>query len=193
MQEPSKSTGFRRVRSRLGVVTVLAGFGLVASGCGGPSAATVAAQNLSAGISAQRAGHFATAIADYKKVLAAEPTNAYALFDLGDVDQFEHRDAAALKKYQAALAIDPTMVPALYNLATLVSSFSPNEARVLYQQVIQQDPTDADAYFNLGYVMFTLGQRAAGIADINRAVTLDPSLRSRILPSTTSTSTSTLG
>ena len=80
---------------------------LLLSACGGGSAAQSEAQNLTAGIAAQNAGDYATATQDYNKVIAADPQNATAMYDLGDVDQLQNLDADARARYLAALAIDP--------------------------------------------------------------------------------------
>jgi tetratricopeptide (TPR) repeat protein len=142
-------------------------------------------QNLNAGIAAQKAGDYATATADYEKVLAVKPKSAVALFDLGDVEQFEHLDSAAQSHYETALAVDPSFVDAMYNLATLVTRSSPIEAETLYEQVIRLSPKDAAAHFNLGYVLMSLGKKTAGQAQINLGVRLDPRLKSRIASTTT--------
>ncbi len=171
----------------VGALAIGTALATTAAACGGPSATQTAAQNLAAGIAAQDAGQYATATSDYNKVLAAEPQNADALFDLGDVEQFQNLNSAAESHYQAALAIDPNFVSALYNLATLVATSSPVEAETLYEQVIKLAPRDADAHFNLGFVLISLGKKAEGQAQIRVGVALDPSLRSRVPATTTTT------
>jgi len=159
---------------------------LLLSACGSsPSTSQSVAQDLTAGIAAQNAGNYASATQFYEKVLAVEPKNATALYDIGDVDQLQSQNAAAKTKYLAALAVDPNFIAAMYNLATLESSTTPNEARVLYEQIIKLSPKYANAHFNLGYVLLSLGQRSAGLAQINEGVRLDPSLRSREVTTTT--------
>ena len=152
---------------------------IVLSSCGGPSAAQSAQQTLAAGISAQRAGDYATATTDYEKVLQTEPKNAYALYDLGDVEQFQHQDAAAAVHYQQVLAINPKFENALYNLAIIDTKTAPHTAVALYGQVITMFPHDAVARLNLGKLLLSLGQRGAGLAQIHVAVAIDPTLRSQ--------------
>lgn len=165
---------------------------LLLSACGsGGSGSQSIAQNLTAGIAAQNAGNFASATAYYEKVVAVDPTNATALYDLGDVDQLQNLDASARARYLSALAIDPNFISAMYNLATLEANTSPNNARVLYQQIIKLEPSYANAHFNLGYVLLSLGQKSAGLAQINKGVRLDPSLKSRVVTTTTSPKTGT--
>ena len=156
---------------------------LLLSACGsGGSGSQSIAQNLTAGIAAQNAGNFASATAYYEKVVAVDPTNATALYDLGDVDQLQNLDASARARYLSALAIDPNFISA---------NTSPNNARVLYQQIIKLEPSYANAHFNLGYVLLSLGQKSAGLAQINKGVRLDPSLKSRVVTTTTSPKTGT--
>ena len=176
----------------LGVIAVGATSALLLSACGSGGSSTQSIdQDLTAGIAAQNAGNYASATADYEKVLALDATNATALYDLGDVDQLQNLDADARARYLAALAVDPNFISAMYNLATLEASTTPNDARVLYQQIIKLQPSYANAHFNLGYVLLSLGQQAAGEAEINEGVRLDPSLKSRVVTTTTTTPTST--
>lgn len=165
------------------VVGVLGGATLAA--CGSPSATSGATQDISAGIAAQDAGQYASATKYYSKALAIEPKSAVALYNLGDVEQLENLDAAAKSHYQAAIAIDPTFISALYNLATVEASSSPASAKALYEQVISLSPKDANAHFNLGYVLISLGLKKAGLSEINRGIQLNPDLASRVGTTTT--------
>jgi tetratricopeptide (TPR) repeat protein len=159
---------------------------LLLSACGAsPSATQSIAQNLSAGIAAQNAGNYASAVQYYNKVLTADPKNATALYDIGDVDQLQNLLADAKARYLAALAIDPNFISALYNLATIEANTTPNDARALYDQIIKLSPSYADAHFNLGYVLIALGHQSAGQAQINEGVRLDPTLKSREVTTTT--------
>jgi tetratricopeptide (TPR) repeat protein len=166
---------------------------LLLSACGSASPSTTQsiAQDLTAGIAAQNAGNYGSATQDYNKVLASDPKNATALYDLGDVDQLQNLLADAKARYLAALAIDPNFISAMYNLATIEASMSPNEARVLYLQIIKLSPNYADAHFNLGYVLLSLGEKRAGQVQINEGVRLDPSLKSRDVTTTTTPSKTT--
>jgi tetratricopeptide (TPR) repeat protein len=172
----------------ISVVAVGVTSALLLSACGSgspPSASQSVAQDLSAGIAAQNAGNYTSATQYYNKVLSTDPKNATALYDLGDVDQLQNLLPSAKVEYEDALAIDPNFISAMYNLATIESSTSPNDARVLYQQIIKLSPRYADAHFNLGYVLISLGQQRAGLAQINIGVRLDPSLKSRVTTTTT--------
>jgi tetratricopeptide (TPR) repeat protein len=176
----------------LSVVAVGVASALLLSACGASTSTSQSiAQNLTAGITAQNAGLYASATEYYNKVLASDPKNATALYDLGDVDQLQNLLADAKARYLAALAIDPNFISAMYNLATIEASATPNDARVLYDQIISLSPSYADAHFNLGYVLIALGQKAAGQKEINEGVRLDPSLASREVTTTTTVHKST--
>ncbi|MGC2176055.1 MAG: tetratricopeptide repeat protein [Acidimicrobiales bacterium] len=162
------------------------------SACGSStnnSASLSAAQDISAGIASQGAGQYAAAAQFYEKALAIQPKSAVALYNLGDVEQLQNLDAAAKSHYLAALAVDPNFISALYNLATLESSSSPLEAEALYDQVIKLSPNDASAHFNLGYVLISLGHKAAGDAEINKGIKLNPALASRVSKGASTTTT----
>lgn len=161
------------------VAAVAVAVALVVVMWGGPSSSPSATSLVNAGIAAQNAGNNATASKDYVAALSIEPKNVFALFDLGDVQQYMGNVSAAQSNYFHALAINPNYEPALYNLATLEAKSDPSVARSLYDQVIHLSPKDADAHFNLGYVLIALGQRSSGQAQLREAVRLDPSLKSR--------------
>jgi tetratricopeptide (TPR) repeat protein len=168
--------GGRRGHALLvGAIGVLAA--VVLAACGGPSAGESADKQVTAGIAAQRAGDYGIARTDYQQALREEPQDVYALYDLGDVEQYQHDDTAAAKHYQEALAVNPHYEYALYNLAILDTSSDPAAAKALYVEVIQQYPRDAVAHFNLGKVELHLHELKAGLAQIDLAVAIEPALK----------------
>lgn len=146
--------------------------------CGGSPATVATSQRLADGIAAQRAGDYAVAAADYEKVLKAHPSNVYALYDLGDVDQFLHKGQAAMQRYNQVLAIDPTFENALYNMAILESKTDPEASKALFLEVVSESPRDGVARFDLGKVLLTLGETKQADAQITQAIRLEPSLKS---------------
>jgi tetratricopeptide (TPR) repeat protein len=174
----SESGRWRALARPTVLAALLTAGALVLSACGGPSSAQTARQDLYSGIAAQKAGNYGIASADYQKVLALYPKDVYALYDLGDVEQFQHLYAAAKTHYQDVLALSPKFQNALYNLAILDARSNPSEAKALYEEVIALSPRDAVAHLNLGKVLLRMGETGAGNAQVRLAVTLDPSLRS---------------
>ena len=160
-----------------GVLLVGIVIAAIASSCGTSLSPPTAAQDIAAGVMAQRSGHFAIATASYRKALALNPDDVAALFDFGDVEQFEGLSSSAESHYEAALAADSKFVPAMYNLATLVAHLRPIEAEALYRDVIGLSPRDSDAHFNLGLILKSLGFKTTGNAQINIAIGIDPALR----------------
>lgn len=135
---------------------------------------------LSAGLAAQLAGRNSEAVADYQKVLAKDPTNYWAFYNLGVMDQLGNRPASAEANYRRALALNPDFVPALYNLAILRSSVAPAEAENLYRHAIAVQPTSATSHLNLGFLLIREGKKTEGQTELQTAVKLDPSLASRV-------------
>jgi tetratricopeptide (TPR) repeat protein len=173
-------------RRRLGHALLLGAIGALAAialaACGGPSASALAGERVTAGIAAQKAGDFGTATTDYEEALKAQPNDVYALYDLGDVEEYQHQDTAAAAHYQEALAINPHYEYAMYNLAILDSSSDPSAAKALYLEVVQLYPHDAVAHFNLGKVELRLHELTAGNAQIDLAVSIEPDLKKQAPP-----------
>jgi Tfp pilus assembly protein PilF len=183
-------------RAAVGVVVAL-GACLVA-GCGGSSpkaggttattttttavsgTARRAAALLDAGLAAQAQGHDAEAAADYLSALRIDPADTLAWYNLGLIAEQHGQTADATHDYEQAIATRADYVPALYNLAIVVTPSDPAEAARLYRRCVAAQPSDADAWLNLGFVERTLGDTRAADADFARAVALDPSLKARL-------------
>lgn len=160
---------------------------LAAAGCGSaaslPSKTSNAAVDalITAGKASQEKGQPRQAASLYAKAVADDPTNAVALYDLGDLDQVAFgKDAAAEAAYQRALVVDPRFVDARFNLAILQSARRPASAIADYKTIIGIDPDDADAYLNLGFLLRASGRTAESAIAFHDAVTLDPGLRARM-------------
>ena len=137
---------------------------------------------LSKGLAAHRAGNLTEAAKDYHEVLALDPNNKFAYFDLGVIDQAQGRSQAAEANYRQALQIDPNFTSALFNLAIVRKPVDAQEAITLYRRLLVVNPNDAAGHLNLGFALLETGQTAEGNAELARAVQLDPSLQSRVTP-----------
>ncbi len=71
---------------------------------------------INAGLAAQRAGHVVAAEEDYALVLSLDPSNKYACFDMGVMEQDAGRINEAILLYQQALRQDPNFSPPKNNL-----------------------------------------------------------------------------
>jgi Tfp pilus assembly protein PilF len=183
---------FERRRHRsYGVAAALVAVLAVMAACGGgtstQSDAQIALNDLNAGLSAQAAGRLTEAATDYTNAIAHDAHNRYAYYDLGLVEQLMGQATASEANYRSALQIDPNMTGALFNLAILRTVPSPAEAEELYRHVISIHPNDADAHLNLGFLLRSEGRTAEGNVELTTAVSLVPSIASRIPPGTLAT------
>jgi tetratricopeptide (TPR) repeat protein len=172
------------INRRLIVSSVVAA-AMLLSACGGAASAQQSdAQKagvlLSSGLAAHKAGRTDEATADYKKVLTLDPTNEWAHYNLGLIEQINGQSVAAEADYRAALAVDANLIGALYNLAILRGSSAPDEAAALYRRAISANPKMAVAHLNLGFLLISMGNRAEGKAELDQAVALDPTLQKRL-------------
>jgi tetratricopeptide (TPR) repeat protein len=127
-------------------------------------------------LAAQARGDYATASADYLSVVASQPGNYVAWYDLGVIAGRDGEAAQAAHDYSQAIAANPKYVPGLYNLALSEAAADPTGALGLYRRVVSLQPDNAEALFNEGLLLESTGQTALGIQDVAKAVDLDPSL-----------------
>jgi tetratricopeptide (TPR) repeat protein len=156
----------------------------VLTACGGASDGKPADANtlLAAGIKAQQQGNVDAARQLFEQVLAKQPNNFYAHYNLGVIDQGAKDNAGALREYGAALTINPTYVPALFNEATIFAVTDPELAITTYRKVVSLQPKSPTAYLNLGLLEAAHGEQEQGIKDLNTALHQDPTLGSQIPP-----------
>jgi tetratricopeptide (TPR) repeat protein len=174
-----------RLCAALGVLVVLLGV----NACGGKGGGSVksdpkkAASELSAGLQAQSAGKLDEAANHYNEALKYDAKNKYALYDLALIDAAHSNYGEAEQRYRVVLAIDPAYEPALFNLAILEKAKgNDKDAIALYQRANAAAPKDAAAHLNLGLLLRTNGQKAAGDAEVKKAIALNPKLRDPAAP-----------
>lgn len=132
-------------------------------------------------VAAHESGDTEEASQLYSEVLEADPTNKVALFNLGVISQGVGNITDAEREYQAALVVDPAYEPALFNLAVIKYDAGDYQAAIdLYRRLIVTNPNNANAYLNLGFALRANGDQAQGDQAIATAITLDPSLASRV-------------
>jgi tetratricopeptide (TPR) repeat protein len=137
---------------------------------------------LQAGIQQARQKNWAAATTTFQGVLAIDPKNVYALYDLGVAAQTNNDDSHALSYYDQALLANGKYTPAMYNKAILLEASRPRQAIALYNQIIAISPRASTAYLRMAFVEAELGDQAqARVADA-KAVALDPSLARYRLP-----------
>ena len=144
---------------------------------GAGSASESAADTLSRALQLHTQGKLDEATVAYYQVLAKEPGNKYAFFDLGVIAQTNKSVVIAESFYRIALEIDPKFPSPLYNLAVLRQQAGAHqEAADLYRRLIAIEPNNAGAHFNLGFALRALGRTAEADAEFARARQIDPAL-----------------
>ena len=114
----------------------------------------------------------------YEAILAVEPDNVLALYNLGQITQQRGVLPTAIEYYDRALAADPTFSTAAFNRAIALRDLGrTDEAIAAFQALLDANPDSVGALFNLGNLYISLGDAERGVPLVNRAVELDPSLR----------------
>lgn len=161
----------------------LAIFALALAGCGLSPATSPSAppDALSQGLAAHTAGKLDDAIGLYFQALSKDPTNKFALFNLGQIDHTKNRLVAAEAWYRLALESDRNMPSALYNLGLVRQAVGDSvDSASLLRRLIAVDPNNASAHYNLGVALRSLGQTA----DANTAFATAQRLDARLVPPT---------
>jgi len=118
------------------------------------------------------------AIERYDEILAVDPSNALALYNLGQITQQRGNLAGSIEYYDRALASDPSLSSAAFNRAIALRDLGrQDEAIAGFEAILADDPDSVGALFNLGNLYVSIGDAERGVPLINRAVELDPSLR----------------
>ena len=126
---------------------------------------------------------WAAATTTFQDVLAINPSNTYALYDLGVIDQANGDSSAAIGFYDKALVASKTYTPAMYNMAILLEKPEPQQALSLYQQIVDINPQASTAYLRMAFVQAELGDHSAAQVSYARAIAIAPSLGRYPLPS----------
>ena len=147
--------------------------------CGGDSKPKEeqASEILNRGLQAHVDGRLDEAATAYHDVIAKDPQDKFAYYNLGVLDQTANRLQSAENNYRLTLNIDPDYGPALYNLAIIrAQAGSAQEAMGLYRHVIKINDQDPSAHYNLGLLLRAAGEVTAGDAEVALARSLNPKL-----------------
>ena len=139
-----------------------------------------AADLVAQGLKAQLSGDLSTAESDYQEAIQLDPNNTLGHYDLATIYDRQGNKAKAVHEYQSALTIDPNFADALFNLGVDTAPSDPLGAESLYRRVVSLQPTWATAWLNLGFVLQSEGKVVEAKTDWAKAISLDPSLASRI-------------
>jgi tetratricopeptide (TPR) repeat protein len=125
---------------------------------------------------------WSSATATFQDVLAINPGNVYANYDLGVVAQNTGNPAEATSYYNKALAGNKVYTPAMYNEAILLESSQPRQAISLYQKIVTINPKAATAYLRMAFLQAEQGDLTDAKANDAKAVSLNSALSKFSLP-----------
>lgn len=112
----------------------------------------------------------------FEAILALDPDNHYATYNLGFIAQRQGDDSRAIDLYAKTIALDDSFAPALYNLAILTEGSDLDAAAAFYRRVLELEPDDAPTMVRLGHLLQHQGRTAEGERLVERGVELDPAL-----------------
>lgn len=106
-------------------------------------------------------------IAELKKTVAANPSNADTLFELGETYITGNDWSNSIIWFEKYIALKPDDLHALTDLGTAYMNLGQSaQAEGYFKQVLAKDPNDTQAYFNIGFLMAF----RTDAPDLNKAV-----------------------
>jgi len=110
------------------------------------------------GIAYARARRPQQARATFERLLAVDPSNAFALANVGALDLERGDLDAARRRFEDAAHADPTSSPAQAGLGVVASKTgNPDAAVAAWKRAVELDGTNVDALYNLGTTLFARG------------------------------------
>ena len=149
----------------------------VAPGSAASADADAATTLIQTGLDQMAAGDDSAARTTFENVLALDPANVYALYNLGVIAQNADSSDEAIDYYDQALVAQPDYTPALYNKAILLETRDLDQSVQLYRQVIGVDDQLAAAYMRLGFALVHLGETEEGEGYLEQGIMLDPAMK----------------
>jgi tetratricopeptide (TPR) repeat protein len=137
---------------------------------------------LQTGLTQANKKNWSAATTTFQKVLAINPTNVYADYDLGWIAQSRGNSNEAISYYTKCLAVNAAYTPAMYNEAILLEGSHPQQAIAMYQKIVSVDSKASSAYLRMALVQAEQGDTAAAKANDAKAVSIDPALSKYKLP-----------
>jgi hypothetical protein len=106
---------------------------------------------------------FANAITCYEEIIANEPYNLSAMFNLGCCYLAIGQGDKALAAFNNTIKLNPHALPALYNRAFTYKTIGDLDTAIeLYKQIIQTNPDYEPAHLGLGFAYITKGDFEQG-------------------------------
>lgn len=133
-------------------------------------------KQVQSGLAQLSSGDTAAAKTTFAKVLAGDPTNVYALYNLGYIAQTGGDAGTAAGYYGKAIDSDPDYAPALFNDGIVLEKADLSRSVALFRAAVKADPTMAAAYVRLGFALQHQGRLHEAAAVRSQGLALDPSL-----------------
>ena len=115
------------------------------------------------------------ALADYKRAIAFNPTDAAALNGRGVAKSELGDKQGALADFNRAIAIDAEYYRAYTNRGSIKSELGDKQGALAdYNRSIAINPNHADVYYHRGNDYYELGDKKRAIDDYNRALAINP-------------------
>ncbi len=146
-------------------------------------APTPSALDLSAELSALKAGDAAAAIAGLEKILANNPTSAEVHLLLGQAYYRANQKDKAQDQFLAAFTLNPAAAPQLdsqdadewLKIGNAHAALSQlDEALAAYQTVLKIKPDKAAAFTNIGVVYYQSGKFDDAVQQLKKALEIEP-------------------
>jgi tetratricopeptide (TPR) repeat protein len=117
---------------------------------------------------------------ELEALLATDPANRDALFELGEMNFQAGRYEEAITWFTKLVEVDPQNVHALTDIGTANFNLGrPEEAKTYWLKALEVNPNDAQVHYNLGFLYANVEPRdlAAAIAEWEKVIELDPGSR----------------
>jgi len=111
----------------------------------------------------------------WEDVLARDPTDATAQYNVGTTYLDRHEPQRALAYFEQAIAIRPDYARAQLNLATALTALGrQEEAAAHFQRAVEAEPAYVLGYVKMGHVHLKAGRTAEAIEQFRAALQLQP-------------------
>jgi len=127
------------------------------------------------GMKALEAGNYADAVVAFTKVIAADPKDYFAHFNLAMAHTFLQQDAEAVGEFRKTLEIKPKLYEAEINGAmVLMRQKNPGEALPWLEDAAEQKPNEFRPRYYLAEAELQTGDYAKAEENYKRALAIDP-------------------
>jgi Tfp pilus assembly protein PilF len=167
----------RDVAILFGIALALVSMGCAPAKTKPKDPATATANNIRLAESYYQAGRVSEALSILQKAVDSAPTNAPLLNYYGQLSFLAGRNDVAEASFTKALALDPHLTDARNNLGSVYDATGKKtQAEQEYKAVLKDTtyPTPEKVYMNLGLLYGSQGRQEEAIANLRRAVELNP-------------------